>query len=314
MCLDIIKQFISGCKSMVDGLIWGQVVGSSSLFTQTNLLNKELLVLAKEDFEAKCLGVWSSTYKNNEALVSDAEKANKQLQLIDTWSKLHPKNEKVKIIEPTSIEDRVIQYAIMKYGELIEKQKMKEIKEMDEKDRVNFIAKANLCTPSVSDNTSYRFFEDLRSARLFRRTMQNTEICKYGLPEIIDVEVINNCVTVVTFSDGTKEKAVLDKADTFNLEQGISICITKKLLAQITGFGGTKVYNGLIKRAIKKYNAHLDSIEAQKQIDEQKKKKYEKIAAKKAKRKAAQREARINEQAEAYRRAFQAMNTSNSAE
>lgn len=301
---------------MVDGLIWGQVVGSSSLFTQTNLLNKELLILTKEDFKAKCAGMWSSTYKNNEELVSDAEKAIEQLQLIDTWHKLYQKNEKVKIIKPMSIEDKVTQYTILKVGEQIINQKMKEIKEMDEKvkDSTYFIAKANLCTSPVKDYSSDSFFEDLRRARLFRRTMQNTEICKYGLPEIIDVEVINNCVTVVTFSDGTKEKAVLDKVDTFNLEQGISICITKKLLAQITGCGGTKVYNGLIKRAIKKYNAHLDSIEAQKQIDEQKKKKYEKIAAKKAKRKAAQREARINEQAEAYRRAFQSMNTSNSAE
>jgi hypothetical protein len=268
-------------------------------------------VLTKEDFKAKYIGVWSSTYKNNEELVSDAEKANKQLQLIDTWSKLYPKNEKVKIIKPMSIEDRVIEYAIMKYGELIDKQKIKELKEMVEKvkDEEYFTLKMNLCTPSTDENTSSRFLADL-----INRRQQIARTYKYKLPEIIDVEVINNCVTVVTFSDGTKEKAVLDKVDTFNLEQGISICITKKLLAQITGCGGTKVYNGLIKRAIKKYNAHLDSIEAQKQIEEQKKKKYEKIAAKKAKRKAVQREARINEQAEAYRRALQSMNTSDSAE
>jgi hypothetical protein len=262
--------------------------------------------LTKEDFKAKLFGLWSSAYENNEELLSDAEKAIKRLQL----------NEKVKIIKPTSIEDKAIQYAMLKVGEQIIDQKTKEIKGMDEKEkeRAYFIAKANICTPSVSDNTSYRFFEDLHRAQLFSRPMRNIEICKCGLPEIIDVEVINNCVTIVTFSDGTKEKAVLDKADTFNLEQGISICITKKLLAQITGCGGTKVYNGLIKRAIKKHKAKLKSIVVQKQIDEQKKKKYEKIAAKKAKRKAAQREARINEQAEAYRRALQSLNTSNSAE
>ena len=258
--------------------------------------------MTKEDFKAKLCGLWSSTYENNEELLSDAEKAIKRLQL--------------KIIKPMSIEDKAIQYITLKVGEQIIDQKMKEIKEMDEKEkeRAYFIAKANICTPSSKDYSSDSFFEDLRRAQLFSRPMRNIEFCKCGLPEIIDVEVINNCVTIVTFSDGTKEKAVLDKADTFNLEQGISICITKKLLAQITGCGGTKVYNGLIKRAIKKYNAHLDSIEAQKQIEEQKKKKYEKIAAKKAKRKAAQREARINEQAEAYRRALQSMNTSDSAE
>lgn len=280
--------------------------------------------MTKEDYKAKLCGLWSSTYENNEELLSDAEKAIKQLQLpddlgkkyIDIWRKLYPKNEKVKIIKPMSIEDKAIQYTMLKVGEQIIDQRMKEIKEMDEKekDRAYFIAKADIYTPSSKDYSSDSFFEDLRRGQLFRRTMQNIEICKYGLPEIIDVEVINNCVTVVTFSDGTKEKAVLDKADVFNLEQGISICITKKLLAQITGFGGTKVYNGLIKRAIKKHKAKLDTIEKSKQIEEQKKKKYEKIAAKKAKRKAAQREARINEQAEAYRRALQSMNTSNSAE
>ena len=262
--------------------------------------------MTKEDFKAKLCGLWSSTYENNEELLSDAEKAIQRLQL----------NEKVKIIKPTSIEDKAIQYITLKVGEQIIDQKMKEIKEMDEKEkeRAYFIAKANICTPSSKDYSSDSFFEDLRRAQLFSRPMRNIEFCKCGLPEIIDVEVINNCVTIVTFSDGTKEKAVLDKADTFNLEQGISICITKKLLAQITGCGGTKVYNGLIKRAIKKHKAKLKSIVVQKQIDEQKKKKYEKIAAKKAKRKAAQREARINEQAEAYRRALQSLNTSNSAE
>lgn len=281
--------------------------------------------MTKEDFKAKLCGVWSSACENNDELLSDtelsnAEKAIKQIQLsndlrekyLDIWRKIYSRNEKVKIIKPMSIEDKAIQYAMLKVGEQIIDQKMKEIKEMDEKvkDSTYFIAKANLCTSPVKDYSSDSFFEDLRRARLLR----NIEICKRGLPEIIDVEVINNCVTVVTFSDGTKEKAVLDKADTFNLEQGISICITKKLLAQITGCGGTKVYNGLIKRAIKKHKAKLKSIEAQKQIEEQKKKKYEKIAAKKAKRKAAQREARINEQAEAYRRALQSLNTSNSAE
>lgn len=134
------------------------------------------------------------------------------------------------------------------------------------------------------------------------------------IPEVTDVEVINNCVTILTFADGTKEKAVLDKQDIFNLEQGISICLTKKLLSQLTFGNGNKTYNKLIKSTIKKYFAKLDAIEEQKKADEQKKKKYAKIAAKKAKRKEKQKEARINEQAEAYRRALQSMNTSNSAE
>ena len=139
-------------------------------------------------------------------------------------------------------------------------------------------------------------------------------VAKEIIPEVTDVEVINNCVTILTFADGTKEKAVLDKQDTFNLEQGISICLTKKLLSQLTLGNGNKTYNKLIKNTLKKYFAKLDAIEKQKKADEQKKKKYAKIAAKKAKRKEKQKEARINEQAEAYRRALQSISTSNSAE
>ncbi len=263
--------------------------------------------MTKEDFKAKLCGVWSSACENNEELLfdtelSNAEKAIKRLQLKEKAIKRLQLNEKVKIIKPMSIEDKAIQYTMLKVGEQIIDQKMKEIKEMDEKVK-------NGAYFYSSDN----FFEELRKT-YYSQNFKRSHGMTVDLPEIIDVEVINDCVTIVTVSDGTKEKAVLDKADTFNLEQGISICITKKLLAQITGFGGTKVYNGLIKRAIKKHKAKLDSIEKSKQIEQQNKKKYDKIAAKKAKRKAAQREARINEQAEAYRRALQSMNTSNSAE
>lgn len=160
--------------------------------------------------------------------------------------------------------------------------------------------------------------------KVFASDYINRYISKYGktpvayakeiIPEVTDVEVINNCVTILTFADGTKEKAVLDKQDIFNLEQGISICLTKKLLSQLTFGNGNKTYNKLIKSTTKKYFAKLDAIEEKKKAEEQKKKKYAKIAAKKAKRKEKQKEARINEQAEAYRRALQSISTSDSTE
>lgn len=74
------------------------------------------------------------------------------------------------------------------------------------------------------------------------------------LPHIKDVQTINNKVVIVVFADGTKEKAVLDSADTFSLEQGISICITKKLLSMKTGGNGSSTYNKL-KRSISPCNA-----------------------------------------------------------
>lgn len=73
------------------------------------------------------------------------------------------------------------------------------------------------------------------------------------IPDVVDVRVIDKDgspkVVVVSFADGTKEKAVLDASDTYSLEQGISICITKKLLGRNTPYGGA-LYNKVIKRAL----------------------------------------------------------------
>ena len=74
------------------------------------------------------------------------------------------------------------------------------------------------------------------------------------------------------------------------------------------------IFNGNIESTAKPYKPKKESKPEQKKTEEQKKKKYAKIAAKKAKRKEKQKEARINEQAEAYRRALQSISTSNSAE
>ena len=68
----------------------------------------------------------------------------------------------------------------------------------------------------------------------------------YLIPDITDIKVYPNTVVVI-FADKTKTAAVLDAEDAFNLEQGISICITKRLL----GEDGSAIYNKLIKRAFK---------------------------------------------------------------
>lgn len=55
--------------------------------------------------------------------------------------------------------------------------------------------------------------------------------------EITDVKSFNNTVTIVHFSDGTREKAICAPEDTYSLETGIAMCILKKTL------GGQKEYN-----------------------------------------------------------------------
>lgn len=118
------------------------------------------------------------------------------------------------------------------------------------------------------------------------------------IPDIKDVIVHNNHVVIVDFVDGTSEKAVLHPEDQFSVEQGISICITKKLV------GGSSIYNKLIDRAVK-LMINSDAERTKKQIeDEARKERKKKNDEKKARRKAAKREEYIETQKEAYIRAL----------
>lgn len=118
------------------------------------------------------------------------------------------------------------------------------------------------------------------------------------IPDIKDVIVHNNCVVIVEFADGTSEKAVLHPYDEFSVEQGISICITKKLV------GGSSVYNKLIDRAIKiMINNDAEKTKRVKE-EEARKERKKRNDEKKARRKAAKREEYIETQKEAYIRAL----------
>lgn len=111
---------------------------------------------------------------------------------------------------------------------------------------------------------------------------------------ITDYKVIKDTVVIVTFADGTKEKAVCSPNDEFNLERGIEICVLKKI------FGGTKQYNSLIKSALKK----VSEIDAKKQKEaeekELEKKRKTKAAERRAKRKEKKRQEQVDMQAEAF--------------
>ena len=72
------------------------------------------------------------------------------------------------------------------------------------------------------------------------------------IPRITDVKTYDDKVVKVLFADGTYEKAVLSENDTFSLEQGVSICLTKKLLSKIVGsdFSGS-AYNKIVDYALR---------------------------------------------------------------
>ncbi len=114
--------------------------------------------------------------------------------------------------------------------------------------------------------------------------------------------------TIVYFENGSTQTAYCDENDEFNLEVGISICVTRELMKRLYGVSGeTNVYNKVIrqgmkaykthckfKEATKKYYAEKEAIEKNRKIKEQKRR--EKRAAKK-------KEREIEILAEAIRRA-----------
>lgn len=148
------------------------------------------------------------------------------------------------------------------------------------------------------------------------------------VPKIENIEVMNDPAEVesqynengkykkptviVTFSDGTTEKATTSEDDTFSLEQGISICYTKKLLSMLTTDSGSKVYNKMIHTAMKLYKSKQEEAANKEKEEQFAKERAEKLAAKRAKRKAKleakKREQEISIQAEAYARALRMVN------
>ena len=122
------------------------------------------------------------------------------------------------------------------------------------------------------------------------------------IPDIKDVMIYNNCAIVVEFMDGTTEKAVVHQCDEFSIEQGISICITKKLV------GGSAIYNKLIDRALKVMLKNDAKRTEEARIKEEHKERKKKNEEKKARREAAKREKIIEAQKEAYVRAWTEIN------
>ena len=119
------------------------------------------------------------------------------------------------------------------------------------------------------------------------------------MADIADVRVYDNTV-VVMFTDKTKTSAVLDSIDTFTVEQGISVCVTKKLL----GEDGNSLYNKLVTRALKviKRKKKAEETAAKKKAEDKKARELKKARAER--RKAKKHEESINVQAEAIKRAL----------
>ena len=139
----------------------------------------------------------------------------------------------------------------------------------------------------------------------------------YIMPEISDVRHIINKDNVIgveiKFADNTKQKAICSPNDTFNLEQGISICLFKKILEDglvavdsICKSRGTSIYNKLVNHALKVMERRIKAEEKAKKEEAKKKEQEQRFIEKKrradARRAKRESEQRINEMAEAIRR------------
>ncbi len=130
---------------------------------------------------------------------------------------------------------------------------------------------------------------------------------------VIDVDVKGNGenrVVIVKFLDGTTEKAVASGDDTFNFERGIQICLAKKAFDVLYGTNNT--FNKLVNKTVKLYQDKIIASEKAKKDTLKQEARAKKRAEKKAKwlerKKAKEREARVNEMAEAYAKAIKMVN------
>ena len=127
--------------------------------------------------------------------------------------------------------------------------------------------------------------------------------CKDLIPAIKSIEVFNENTVKMTFVNGDVQKSTAQKGDTFSLEDGLLRCIVKEMI----GKEGTAVLGKLLSYATDVYNK-AETNKKKKAEDEEKKR----IAAEKnrkklqkhwEKKRAMEREKRIQEMAEAIVRA-----------
>lgn len=146
----------------------------------------------------------------------------------------------------------------------------------------------------------YRTFKDKNTkSKLFETYTDLGVLTENGMtkiiPAIIKVKNVNDKVVIVQFADNTEEKAVLADGDTFSLEQGIAICLTKKMLSELTGGNGSSTYNKLIDFAVHKYEDMRDfkKREAERKVQEKEAKRT--LEGKREKKRAKRKEKEIAE-------------------
>lgn len=114
--------------------------------------------------------------------------------------------------------------------------------------------------------------------------------------------------TIVIFENGSTQTAYCDENDNFNLETGISICVTRELMKRLYGIkDDTSAYNKIIRQGMKTYKNYCKAVEkTKKRVAEQEaiaKNRKIKEQKRREKRAVKKKEREIEILAEAIRRA-----------
>lgn len=121
--------------------------------------------------------------------------------------------------------------------------------------------------------------------------------------DIQDIQVYNNKVVKVIFSDGSFTKAVCGENDNFDLDVGITICVIKRMVG--SGKVGHVWYNNLIRKA---HQVMDDRAEEKKMFAKIEAERKERIKKEQEKRKAGREKAKqeqIDIHSEAFLKALQ---------
>jgi len=173
----------------------------------------------------------------------------------------------------------------------------------------------NLCLP-VSEKPDYA--PEAKCVMTTTNGMIGVKLCENGvvknctqlIPDIDDVRIIRDDqgkerAVIVRFADGSDEKAAACGSDPFSLEQGVGICIAKRVIGAKAGWNcGSAMYNKIVKRALN-IKAENDQIVFSEQAElEAYQRKMKKLAEKKRKRKERLEAAKLEREIEIHKEAY----------
>ncbi len=124
------------------------------------------------------------------------------------------------------------------------------------------------------------------------------------VPAICDIQTFNDRAVRITFADGSQTKCVCGKDETFDLYEGIAFCLFKRALGKEDGH---KLFNGLMRYAMKTLDEQEKAKEREAEIKAEKKRHEEKKKLQTERRKARKREEQIGVYQEAIKRDREAM-------